>query len=312
MIKIFELTHPNCTVVFTFDQSSAHEGFAEDALNVNKINVQPTCKHSKLCDTIIPFSNPDPVPDEEDMCSQFQHMCFPVYHSDLDLWDKPKGIKVVLEEHKSVWDKFTMVCREHGKKIVGKCGVCTKSDACKDKEQHIALAEAMEQGDVPLMEEKPSYVANKWCCMHKVLLLQEDFWSEKPLIQSIIEDARHICLFLLWFHCELNAIEMLWGYRKYCAHISLMSAMHLSYIRLQAIETWLMEGLLPWGFWSLSALIHAVLPQSGGSSRKPGDTLMHTRKGLIQQAAFANRKYKSHWRISLPSDILTSLATVDI
>jgi hypothetical protein len=48
MIKIFELTHPNCTAVFTFDQSSAHEGFAEDALNVNKMNVQPTCKQSKL------------------------------------------------------------------------------------------------------------------------------------------------------------------------------------------------------------------------------------------------------------------------
>jgi len=37
------------------------------------------------------------------------------------------------------------------------------------------------------------------------------------------------------------------------------------------------------------------------------------RKGLdVQQAAFANRKYKSHRRIGLPSDILTSLATVDI
>jgi hypothetical protein len=37
------------------------------------------------------------------------------------------------------------------------------------------------------------------------------------------------------------------------------------------------------------------------------------RKGLdVQQAAFANRKYKSLQRIGLPSDILTSLATVDI
>jgi hypothetical protein len=36
-------------------------------------------------------------------------------------------------------------------------------------------------------------------------------------------------------------------------------------------------------------------------------------KGLdVQQAAFANRKYKSHQRISPPSNILTSLATVDI
>jgi hypothetical protein len=36
-------------------------------------------------------------------------------------------------------------------------------------------------------------------------------------------------------------------------------------------------------------------------------------KGLdVQQAAFANKKYKSHQRIGLLSDILTSLATEDV
>ena len=103
-------------------------------------------------------------------------MCFPIDHPDPDLRDKPKGMKVVLEECKSVWDKFTMICRERGKKIIGKCGACTKSDAHKDKEWRIATAEAMDQGDVPPMEEMPSYMADKWYCMHKVvLLLQEDF-----------------------------------------------------------------------------------------------------------------------------------------
>jgi hypothetical protein len=196
MIKIFELTHPNCIAVFMFDRSSAHEGFAEDVLNINKMNVKPAHKQSKLHDTIIPFSNPDPAPDEEDTCGQIQHMCFPADHPDPDLQDKPKGIRVVLEECKSVWDKYTMICRECGKKIVGKCVACTKSKIHKDKEQCIAIAEAMEQGEVPLMEEMPSNVASKWCCMHKVLSLQEDFRSEKPLIQSIIEDVGHICLFL--------------------------------------------------------------------------------------------------------------------
>jgi hypothetical protein len=84
-------------------------------------------------------------------------------------------MKVVLEERKSVWDKFMMICREHEKKIIRKCGACTKSDAHKDKEWHIATAEAMDQRDVPPMEEMPSYAADKWCCMHKVLSLQEDF-----------------------------------------------------------------------------------------------------------------------------------------
>src|SRR6266566_82527 len=62
--------------------------------------------------------------------------------------------------------------------------------------------------------------------MHWVLVLQEDFQSEKPLIQSIIENAGHVCLFLPQFHCELNPIEMLWGYGKYHMQISLLHVKH--------------------------------------------------------------------------------------
>jgi hypothetical protein len=39
-------------------------------------------------------------------------------------------------------------------------------------------------------------LADKWCYIKHVLFLQEDFWTEKPLIQSLIEDAGHVCLFL--------------------------------------------------------------------------------------------------------------------
>ena len=37
----------------------------------------------------------------------------------------------------------------------------------------------------------------------------------KPLIQKYVEDQGHICAFLPKFHCELNPIEMVWGYAKY-------------------------------------------------------------------------------------------------
>jgi hypothetical protein len=133
-IKIFELTHLNCIGIFTFDRSSVHEGFADDLLKVKKMNVYPTKKQSRLHDTIIPLSNPDPAPGEEDTCSQIQHMCFPTDHPDPNLQDKPKGIRAVLEEQKSVWDRFTIICRECGKKVIGKCAACTKSEICKDKE----------------------------------------------------------------------------------------------------------------------------------------------------------------------------------
>src|SRR5260221_14791448 len=78
-----------------------------------------------------------------------------------------------------------------------------------------------------------------------------------------------------------------------------------------------------------SVLIHVHLSQSVISSRKLGDTWMrigtHTitphmhrldnttsRKGLNAcQAAFANKRYKSHRRVGLPNDIIQSLAIQD-
>ncbi|KZT18966.1 hypothetical protein NEOLEDRAFT_1183825 [Neolentinus lepideus HHB14362 ss-1] len=54
-----------------------------------------------------------------------------------------------------------------------------------------------------------------WCCMFWALSLQEDFLTEKCLIQQSLEQKGHICKFLPKFHCELNPIEMVWGYAKY-------------------------------------------------------------------------------------------------
>jgi len=60
-ISIFEHTHPGCVSMFVFDQSSAHEGFAENALNVNSMNLHPGGVQKKLHDMIIPLNNPDPL-----------------------------------------------------------------------------------------------------------------------------------------------------------------------------------------------------------------------------------------------------------
>ena len=238
-IKVFEHTHPDCVAIFVFDRSSAHEGFAENALNIHNMNVNPGGKQRKLRDTTIPLSNPDPAPGEEDTHGQVQKMCFPDDHTDPELRGKPKGIRLVLQERKSVWDKFTMTCKEHRTKAVGKCASCAKSQSHKDAERHVILAEALGQEDVASANDliiadsmMPPASDNGWCCMQHILSLQEDFRAERPLIQSLIEDSGHICLFLPRFHYELNPIEMLWGYGKYrmcfpcmqrmwCAHFDL-------------------------------------------------------------------------------------------
>jgi len=205
MIAIFEYTHPNCMAVFVFDRSLAHEGYAEDALNISNMNINPGGKQRKMHDTIIPLGNLDPAPGKEDTCGQLQRMCFPDDHSDPKLHGQAKGVKVVLQKWKLVWNKFTSECNAHKmKKMVGKCSSCAKSQVHKDAEHHIALAESMGQDDGVLHEnvtqantEAPSITEDLWCCMYHVLALQADFQSEWPLIQTVIENAGHVCLFLL-------------------------------------------------------------------------------------------------------------------
>jgi len=228
-IKVFDHTHPDRVAIFVFDRSSAHEGFAENALNVHNMNVNPGNKQRRLRDTVIPLSNPDPAPGEEDTRGQVQKMCFPDDHHKPELRGKPKGMKIVLQERKSVWDKYTALCNERGMTVVRKCTSCIKSQSHKDAERRIMFAEAAGQEGAPSAEDvigargAPSESVtpptsdddSEWCCMQRVLSLQEDFRTEKPLIQSLIEDAGHVCLFLPKFHCELNPIEMLWGYGKY-------------------------------------------------------------------------------------------------
>ena len=100
---------------------------------------------------------------------------------------------------------------------------CTTSQIKKDAERHVVEAEAMGQ-ESSLTGAKvakanstvPLAPPDKWCCAYQVLSLQDDFVNEKPLLQHYIEGCGYVCLFLPKFHCELNLIEMLWGYAKYC------------------------------------------------------------------------------------------------
>ncbi|TFK17381.1 hypothetical protein FA15DRAFT_683542 [Coprinopsis marcescibilis] len=48
-------------------------------------------------------------------------------------------------------------------------------------------------------------------CAKQILDLQPDFKEEKSLVQEIIMEAGHLCIFLPKFHCELNFIEYFWG-----------------------------------------------------------------------------------------------------
>ena len=80
-------------------------------------------------------------------------------------------------------------------RVVGKCKECSKSQAKKDAERRVAEAEAMGQedtlaeDDVVQAQEAESAPVSDWCCMYCVLCFQEDFATEKPMLQHYIESC---------------------------------------------------------------------------------------------------------------------------
>jgi len=197
------------------------------------MNVNPGNKQRQLCDTVIPFSNPDPAPGKEDTHGQVQKMCFLDDHHKLELRGKPKRMKIVLQECKSVWDKYIALCNKCGVTVVRKCTPYTKSQSHKDAKRRIMLAEVAGQEGAPSAEDvidaygapsmAPPTSDDEWCYMEHVLSLQKDFQTEKPLIQSLIKDAGHVCLFLPKFHCELNQLRCSGAMESIvCTHILYM------------------------------------------------------------------------------------------
>jgi len=112
---------------------------------------------------------------------------------------------------------------KHSKKLVAICNTCKLSQAAHNKAVKEAKAqedeieglgiEGLNDHGVSDMEQADLDHLND-CCMQQVLSLQADFHAEKPLLQLVIEDAGHECLFLPKLHCELNPIEMVWGQAK--------------------------------------------------------------------------------------------------
>ncbi|OAX33306.1 hypothetical protein K503DRAFT_664982, partial [Rhizopogon vinicolor AM-OR11-026] len=44
---------------------------------------------------------------------------------------------------------------------------------------------------------------------------QDNFRCQLSMLEQLIKDTGHECIFLPKFHCELNPIEMYWGWCKY-------------------------------------------------------------------------------------------------
>lgn len=221
-IPTFEYLYPSAVAEFFFDQSSAHGAFADDALNAKEMNLNPSGKKRRMHDTIIP----DDCPIIEKR-GTLQQLYFPDDLSptdpDFKLRGQNKGLRRVLEE-RGLW---TVLCNANpGKTPLKTCEHCKLSQKAQDQKAReaaavaaaaaapAAAADAGEDGDESDDEDLVHETTVGTCCAQKLMSLQKDFFTEKPLLQKVIEEAGHKCYFLPKFHCELNPIEMYWGWVK--------------------------------------------------------------------------------------------------
>ncbi|KAG0140696.1 hypothetical protein CROQUDRAFT_52860, partial [Cronartium quercuum f. sp. fusiforme G11] len=190
-LPIFKVLHPNCQGVFIFDCSSAPKAYGPLALQVQNMNLGPGGKQGHLQNTVNP-----------------------------ELSGQPKGIQVVLEEC-GLWDFHTKRRKASSHPpLLSKCTSCKSSlENQQARQQAIHSMKEAEMHGLFLTEEQCGVTpqhdpGSSDCCWSKILGLQSNFASENPLLQMVIEEAGHICLFLPTFHCELNPIEIFWAYIK--------------------------------------------------------------------------------------------------
>jgi hypothetical protein len=225
-IPIFEYLFPKAQGVFVFDCSSAHESYGPSALRVSNMNLAPGGTKPPLRDTTIPTDDPR-IPLE--LQGLPQPMVYPIDHPDPQLAGKQKGVRCVLAE-RGLWDFYKAKAKEQGNKPVLRCSKCKLSGAKRDlaAREESLQRDNKTQDKFKLCENPVTPSINDstdlTCCASKILSLQSDFMNEKPLLQMVIEEAGHICLFLPKFHCELNPIELYWSFIKHRKYFSLFIA----------------------------------------------------------------------------------------
>lgn len=160
-----------------------------------------------------------------------QSMVFPedyncVGKDGVSLAGRPKGMEQILRERGLL---AQLEARHGANKVIGICGKCKLLQAAQDTAMQEAKAKQDETEGSGIEGLNSCRVSDleaedlerpRDCCMQLVLSLQKDFQEEKPLLQLVIENAGHKCLFLLKFHCKLNPIEMVWGQAKRCKQLS--------------------------------------------------------------------------------------------
>ena len=183
LFPLFEKLHPNCDLLFGFDNSMSHHKRADDGLNVpNELPLKDGGKNA-------PMMRATSFVDAKGI---IQQQCMQTDEGE------PKGMISILRE-RGLWDGFPMVAQ------------CVW---CKNGVAHAERPGAGEPSTGELTDRQRKLWDPNRCCARRCLSQQPDFLAQREWLREVIEDAGHEIIYYPKYHCELNYIEMVWCYLK--------------------------------------------------------------------------------------------------
>lgn len=127
-----------------------------------------------------------------------------------------------------------------------------------------------------LLEERGLYQPDMdKAAMAAVLAAQPDFIEQRTLVEELLEDLEHGCLFLPKCHCELNPIELVWSAAKrYCRK-------HCKY-SLKALRATIPEALASVSLDSIRAFFERA--NAWADAYRSGKDFVEARAAVKEQA----------------------------
>lgn len=168
--------HPNCDILFAFDNSMTHRARPPDGLDATLLPLKDGGKNA-------PIMRPTKFIKDGEWVEQ-----------SLQLENgKPKGLRTILRE-RGLWRN----------KMPLQCKACLEKISHSDRRNHANYRD--------LSTNDPIFTTT--CCAVTCLSSQNDFQNQKEWLTEVVEGLGFFIIFYPKFHCELNFIEMIWAMLK--------------------------------------------------------------------------------------------------
>ena len=196
MQGLFRQLHPGCDIGIAFDHSMTHCKKAPDGLDASVLNLSDGGK--KFETEAQPL-----LRNGWYLGADGERVPHVLHHVREDGAKVQKGVRTILKER----GKFRWKDTFHEPKLL--------CNACKARHEKPAPKEG-EEGEEGEDDDEPFGLnpSEGGCCAWRILSDEPDFAEQRPWLQETVENMGFEMIYFPKYHCELNFIEMLWGWMK--------------------------------------------------------------------------------------------------